>query len=75
MEALRFGYFPQAFVWRGRRFEVEAVERVWTVTRQWIWAVERHCFRVRCKEGAFELYQDARRGTWHVGKFESAVVS
>jgi hypothetical protein len=70
MEAKRFGYFPQTFVWHGRRYEVHAVERCWTVSRRWVWDVERHCFRVRCAEGTFELYQDAKRNTWHVDHFE-----
>lgn len=72
MEAKRFGYFPQTFVWRGKRYDVHAVERCWTVSRRWAWDVERHCFRVRCAEGTFELFQDAKRNTWHVDHFERA---
>jgi len=72
MEVKRFGYFPQTFVWHGRRYEVHAVERCWTVSRRWMWDVERHCFRVRCAEGMFELYQDAKRNTWHMDHFEQA---
>jgi hypothetical protein len=30
--------------------------------------VERHCFRVRCPEGTFEVYQDVRYNTWHLQK-------
>ena len=70
MESKRFGYFPQAFTWRGRRYNVHAVERCWTISRRWLWEVERHCFRVRCAEGDFELYQDVKKNTWHVGYFE-----
>jgi hypothetical protein len=70
MEVKRFGYFPQTFTWRGRRYEVHAVEECWTVSHRWFWDVERHCFRVRCAEGTFELYQDAKRNTWHVDRFE-----
>lgn len=70
MEAKRFEYFPQTFVWHGKRYDVHAVERCWTVSRRWVWDVERHCFRVRCAEGTFELYQDAKRNTWHVDHFE-----
>jgi len=45
----RYGYFPQAFVWRGCRYDVYAVERCWTVARRGrSGRVERHCFRVRC---------------------------
>jgi hypothetical protein len=72
MEVKRFGYFPQEFVWHGRRYNVHAVERCWTVSRRLFWDVERHCFRVRCAEGMFELYQDAKRNTWHVSRFERA---
>ncbi len=72
MEVKRFGYFPQTFIWHGRRYEVHAVERCWTVSRRWVWDVERHCFRVRCAEGTFELYQDAKRNTWHMDRFEWA---
>ena len=72
MENRRFGYFPQTFTWRGRRYEVHAVERCWTISKRWVWDVERHCFRVRCAEGTFELYQDVRRNTWHIDHFERA---
>ena len=72
MENKRFGYFPQTFTWRGRRYEVHAVERCWTISKRWVWDVERHCFRVRCAEGTFELYQDVRRNTWHIDRFERA---
>ncbi len=67
MRKRRHGYFPKAFVWRGQQYEVHAVERCWTVSRRSRGnRVERHCFRVRCSEGTFELYQDARHNTWHI---------
>ena len=72
MQVKRFGYFPQTFVWRGRQYDVHAVEQCWTVSRRWFWDVERHCFRVRCVEGTFELYQDVKRNTWHIERFERA---
>ena len=60
-------YFPKTFIWRGHRYDVYAVERCWTVSRRgrggW---VEQHRFRVRCREGTFELYQDVRHNTWHM---------
>jgi hypothetical protein len=63
----RFQYFPRAFRWRGRRYEVEAVEQCWTVSRRgWKRRVERHFFRVHCAEGLFELFQDLRANTWHL---------
>ena len=67
MRERRHGYFPKAFTWRGQRYDVHAVERCWTVSRQrWGGRVERHCFRVRCHEGTFEVYQDVRHNTWHL---------
>jgi len=55
------------FVHRGHRYEVYAVERCWTVSRRGRRdRIERHCFRVRCLEGTFELYQDVRHNTWHL---------
>ena len=72
MEARRFGYFPQSFIWRGKRYNVHAVEQCWTVSRRWIWDVERHCFRMRCAEGRFELHQNVKHNTWHVDHFERA---
>jgi hypothetical protein len=30
--------------------------------------VERHCFRVRCLEGVFELYLDVQHNTWHLNR-------
>ena len=72
MEVKRFGYFPQTFIWNHKRYEVHSVERCWTVSRKIGWNVQRHCFRVRCAEGKFDLYQDAVRNTWHVDRFEQA---
>lgn len=67
MRERRHGYFPKSFVWRGRRYDVYAVERCWTVSRRnGSNKVERHCFRVRCPEGTFEVYQDVRHNTWHL---------
>lgn len=72
MEAKRFGYFPQTFVWRGRRFEVQAVERCWSIEQRWVWNIVRNCFRVTCAEGSFDLSQNIKNGTWRVDKFEKA---
>ena len=65
MRERRHGYFPKLFVWRGHRYHVHAVERCWTVARRG-GRVDRHCFRVRCREGTFELYQNVRHNTWHM---------
>lgn len=67
--AKRDGYFPKAFVWRGRRHEIRAVEECWTVIRQrrpFGGDVQRHLFRVRTGEATFILSQDLGRGTWQL---------
>ncbi len=65
MRRRQHGYFPQVFCWRGKEYRVDAVERCWTISRQRLGnRVEGHCFRVRCPEGTFELFQDARAGSW-----------
>ncbi len=67
MRRRRFGYFPEQFVHRGHLYHVYAVERCWTVSRARRGGrVARHCFRVRCREGMFDLYQDAEHNTWHL---------
>jgi hypothetical protein len=61
------GYFPRAFVWRGQRHDVHAVEACRTeVRRGWQGLVERHYFRVRTAGAVFELAQDITRDTWHL---------
>jgi hypothetical protein len=61
------GFFPKAFVWRGRRHDVRAVESCRTeVRRDWQGKVERHCFRVRAEGAVFELTQDLARDTWQL---------
>ena len=56
----RFGYFPKVFRWHGKVYNVEAIEGCWTVVRR----APRHCFRVRCADGRFDLFQDARDDIW-----------
>jgi hypothetical protein len=58
----RFGYFPKAFRWRGKRYDVQAIERCWTAAKR----SPHLCFRVRCNEGIFDLYQNVRDNTWHL---------
>lgn len=60
MQEKRFGYFPQRFRWRGKAHEVQAVERCWTKTGP----RAQLCFRVRCKEGVFDLTQHVRTNIW-----------
>ena len=71
----RHGYFPQAFVWRSRRYEIWAVQRCWTATRHGLRGkVERHYFRVRARVAGdraehcrtFAIYQDLQDSTWHL---------
>ncbi len=57
----RFGYFPQVFRWRGKQYNVQQVEQCWTSIRR-----PHLCFRVRCDEGRFDLYQNVRDNTWHL---------
>jgi hypothetical protein len=58
----RFGYFPKAFRWRGKRYNVETVERCWNASR----SAPHLCFRVRCSDGVFDLYQNVRDNTWRL---------
>lgn len=61
------GFFPKAFIWRGQRHDVRAVEACQTeVRRDWKGRAERHRFRVRTEAAVFELTQDLARDTWHV---------
>jgi hypothetical protein len=67
MRSRRFGYFPRTFVWRGREFQVEAVERCWTTaSRRSGGQMDRHYFQVRCAEGTYNIFQDLRHNTWHI---------
>lgn len=64
---LHHGFFPKAFVWRGRRHDVSAVEDCRTeVRRDWRGLAERHHFRVRSEGAVFELMQDLARDTWQL---------
>ncbi len=70
--ARRFGFFPQMFVWRGQRLDVQAVESCQTEVRQdWRGRVECHRFRVRTADATFELTQDPVRDSWKVEKMWS----
>ncbi len=64
----RFGYFPKVFRWHGKRYIVQAVERCWTVANR----APRLCFRVRCDEGTFDLYQDVRGNTWQLAQHQTS---
>ncbi len=63
----RFGYFPKTFQWRGKRYNVQTVERCWNATQN----VPHLCFRVRCQDGTFELYQNVRDNTWQLAQIRA----
>jgi hypothetical protein len=58
------GYFPTAFRWRGRRFDVIAVEKCWMERRP----AARRMFRVRCAAGSFVLEQSVANDAWWVSR-------
>lgn len=63
----RWRYFPAVFRWRGRRYQVDAVERSWVVPAHgWRRRNDRRFFQARCGDGLFELYQDLAASTWHL---------
>lgn len=65
----RHQFFPQAFRWHGRRYEVDSIERCWQmVKRRRRQDPPRQFFRVRCADGIFELYRDLEAGTWHMAR-------
>lgn len=59
------GYFPAAFRWRGRRFDVIAVEKCWVERRP----AARRMFRVRCMAGRFVLEQSVASDGWQVSRW------
>ncbi len=61
----RFGYFPQLFLWRGRVYEVDSVDRCWEVRRRRARSPRRY-FRVETGGWTFDLYRDLDSGTWHL---------
>lgn len=64
------GYFPAAFRWRGRRFDVAAVEKCWMERRP----AARRLFRVRCADGVFVLEQSMADDTWQVSRWPLALL-
>lgn len=59
------GYFPAAFRWRGRRFDVIEVEKCWMERRP----AARRLFRVRCAAGSFVLEQSVASDAWQVSRW------
>ncbi len=69
--ARRHNYFPQRFLWRGQEYEIYSVERAWTETGPGRPA--RHCFRVHCIEGSFDLFQDLSHNIWYLNQLPTSV--
>ena len=61
--ARRYNYFPKKFVWRGQQYNVYAVSEAWTEMKR---KGAQHFFRVRCKEGTFDIYQDLALNAWYL---------
>jgi hypothetical protein len=61
----RHGWFPQRFIWRGRAYEVDGIDRCWEVGRRW-GRPARRCFRLKAGGASFELYHDLELATWHL---------
>ena len=58
---------PSAFIWRSRRYRVDALAQTWAVERRW-WDAERRVsrrlFRVLARGGSYDLAYDRLRGVW-----------
>ncbi len=67
--ARRHGYFPASFRWRGRRFDVIAVERVWSERGPH----RRRMFRVRSAAGHFLLEHTLAGDDWRVRRWPAAL--
>ena len=69
MQEKRFGYFPHAFMWRGKCYRVSKVEKSWTICKKERRGhTEHRCFRVRCVEGTFELNHNLIVNTWNLSR-------
>ena len=61
----RHNYFPKRFMWRGHKYNIHSVEEAWTeMKRKGAW----HFFRVRCREGTFDIYQDLSLNAWYLAR-------
>ncbi len=61
----RHNYFPRRFMWRGEQYDVHHVVEAWTEVKR---NTSRHFFRVRCREGIFEIYQDIPLNAWYLAR-------
>ena len=59
----RHNYFPKRFMWRGDRYDINSVERTWTKMHR---KGARHFFRVHCRQGTFDIYQDTILNAWYL---------
>lgn len=62
-------YFPAAFRWRGRRFDIIAVQKCWMVRQP----AARRLFQVRCAAGSFLLEQSIADDSWSVSRWPLAL--
>ena len=67
--ARNHGYFPAAFRWRGRRFDVTVVDKCWTVHGP----ATHRMFQVRCAAGSFVLEHCVASDTWRVSRWPLAL--
>jgi len=68
MKERRHGCLPKVFRWHGHCYRVHAIERCWTVLKQWHRDQGRYYFLVRCAEGTFEIYQELPTNIWYLSK-------
>ncbi|MHB1340292.1 MAG: DUF6504 family protein [Coriobacteriia bacterium] len=58
---------PATFVWRDKRYRVDALVQTWTIERGW-WdprrRISRRCFRVLARGGLYDLAYDRLAGVW-----------
>ena len=67
LTARRHNYFPQRFMWRGKNYDVTAVQEVWTkMQRGGTRRSACHYFRVKCREGTFDIFQDTTLNAWYL---------
>jgi len=58
--------YPRRFRWRGRNYDVAAVQEAWTKMQRGPGRSARHYFRVRCTEGIYEIFRDTKLDTWYL---------
>ncbi|MGQ9684404.1 MAG: DUF6504 family protein [Anaerolineae bacterium] len=71
VESKRYGFAPQRFLWRGRRYQVQEVLRCWTETRgTGSSRVEQRWFRVRCEDQILDIAQDLLSSAWSIERVQ-----